>query len=111
MAGEKGKGGIRHRQIQQLLAEHYRKQGMIAIIEAYIGRNVDLLLIQGRKIIAVEIQLSTKHYQQVKEDYQLGCNEVKVFCESENILHTVRKHLKEILSNTLFSKTRFYLIK
>ena len=59
--GEKGKGGLRHRQIQQILAEHFRKQGKMAIIEAYIGRNVDILVSDSNKIIAIEIQLSAKH--------------------------------------------------
>ena len=111
MAGEKGKGGLRHRQIQQALAEHFRKQGKIAVIEAYIGRNVDILVSSNNKIIAIEIQLSTKHYQQIKENYLLGCNEVWVFCETEKTLNRIKLYLKETLSSSLFSKTRFYLIK
>ena len=111
MAGEKGKGGLRHRQIQQSLAEHFRNLGKIAIIEAYIGRNVDILVRDGNKVIAIEIQLSTKHCLQVISDYNLGCDEVWIVCESAKILDNVKIQLRNKLTNVLFSKTRFYHIK
>ena len=107
MAREKGKGGLRHRQMQKTLAEYFIKQGKTAIIEAFIGRNVDLLVSDNSKIIAIEVQLSTKHWFQIIEDYRLGCNEVWVVCESARTLSSIKDHLRSSLSKRLFAKTRF----
>lgn len=111
MAGEKGKGGIRHQAIQRLLADYFRRQGMVAIIEAFIGKNVDIMVSDNDKTIAVEIQLSSKHYFQITKDYELGCDEVWIICESKTILKNIQKKVKKTLNGTLFNKTKFHLVE
>jgi len=111
MVREKGKGGLRHQEFQRHLADYFISQGKIAVVEAFIGKNVDILLNDADKTIAVEIQLSPKHCLQVKEDFRLGCDEVWIVCESTNILSNIKSKLRHELDKTLYRKTRFYLIE
>jgi len=97
MVREKGKGGLRHRAIQKFLADCFRKKGKVAVIEAFIGKNVDVLISDGDKTIAVEIQLTPKHCLQVKEDYELGCDEVWMVCESVRVLSNIKNKLRHEL--------------
>src|SRR3989337_3807165 len=111
MAREEGKGSLKHREYQRCLSDYFRKQGMVAVIEAFIGKNVDILVIDTAKTIAVEIQLTPKHCLQIDKDYELGCDEVWIVCESENVFDNIKRKTKEELCKSLFDKTKFYLIK
>jgi len=61
MDREEGKGSLKHREYQRSLSDYFRKQGMVAVIEAFIGKNVDILVMDYAKTIAIEIQLTPKH--------------------------------------------------
>lgn len=111
MVREKGKGGLKHQELQKLLADYFIRQGKIAVVEAFIGKNVDILLNDADKTIAVEIQLSPKHYRQIKEDFRLGCDEVWIFCESAKVLNNIESKVQHELDKTLYRKTKFHLIK
>lgn len=111
MAKEKGKGSLKHRKLQKLLADYFINQGKIATVEAYIGKNVDILVNDADKTFAVEIQLTSKHCLQIKKDYELGCDEVWFICESTKVLNNIKRKIKTNLDKTLFEKTRFYLIE
>jgi competence CoiA-like predicted nuclease len=111
MVREKGKGSLKHKRLQKYLAEYFIKQGMIATVEPYIGKNVDVLVHDLDKTIAIEIQLSSKHCLQIEKDFQLGCDEVWFVCESSNILNNIKNKIKSNLGKLLFDKTRFYLIQ
>lgn len=110
MVREKGKGGLRHQELQKLLADHFMEQGKISVVEAFIGKNVDILVNDADKTIAVEIQLSPKHCLQIKEDFNLGCDEVWIVCESSNVLDNIKNKVQHELDKTLYRKTKFYLI-
>jgi len=111
MAREKGKGGLMHRSLQKRFASYFIKQGKVAVIEPYIGRNTDVLIFDADKTICLEIQFSEKNCLQVKNNFELGCTETWVICESPNILNNIRNKIKTNLEKTLFEKTKFYLIK
>ncbi len=111
MAKEKGKGGLKHRRLQRLIADYFINQGKVATIEAYIGKNVDVLINDRNKTIAIEIQLSPKHCLQIKKDFELGCDEVWIVCDSSIVLNNIKNQVKNYLDNTLFEKTKFYLIE
>ncbi len=110
MAKEKGKGSLKHKRSQRLLADYFINQGKIATIEAYIGKNVDVLINDKDKTIAIEIQLSPKHCLQIKKDFDLGCDEVWIVCDSAIVLNNIKNQVKNFLDNTLFEKTKFYLL-
>ncbi len=111
MVREKGKGRLRHQELQKLLADYFMSQGKIAVVEAFIGKNVDILVNDIDKTIAVEIQLSPKHCLQIKEDFRLGCDEVWIVCESNNILNNIKNKVQHELDKTLYRKTKFHLIE
>jgi len=111
MDREEGKGSLKHREYQRLLAEYFRNQGMVTVIEAFIGKNVDVLIIDAGKTIAIEIQLTPKHCLQIEKDYELGCDEVWVVCESNGILENIESKTREELAKSLFDKTKFCLMR
>ncbi len=111
MDREEGKGSLKHREYQRLLADYFRNQGMVTVIEAFIGKNVDVLVIDAGKTIAMEIQLTPKHCLQIEKDYELGCDEVWVLCESDKVLEVIEIKTREELAKSLFDKTKFCLIR
>jgi len=111
MAYKKGKGSLRHRKLQHNIADYFISQGKVATVEPYIGKNIDVLVHDLDKTIAIEIQLSSKHCLQIEKDYLLGCDEVWFVCESSTILNSIKNKIKTNLGKILFDKTRFYLIQ
>ena len=111
MDREEGKGSLKHREFQRLLADYFRNQGMVTVIEAFIGKNVDILVIDAGKTIAIEIQLTPKHCLQIEKDYELGCDKVWVVCESDKVSDNIEMKTRDELSKSLFDKTKFFLIK
>ena len=111
MAREKGKGSLKHKKLQHNIANYFIKQGKVATVEPYIGKNIDVLVHDFNKTIAIEIQLSSKHCLQIEKDYLLGCDEVWFVCESYNILNNIKNKIKTNLGKILFDKTKFYLIQ
>lgn len=110
MAKAKGKGSLSHQNLQKDLAEYFRSQGKLAIVEAFIGRNTDILVYDSTKTIAIEIQLTLQHcLENIKEDFRLGCNEVWVVCISSKVLNSIRNKVHLCLETSLWNKTRFYL--
>ncbi len=107
MVTQKGKGGIKHQMLQETIAEYFRKQGKFAQIEANIGKNIDVLVIDNDKTIGIEVQLSTKHCLQVTEDFKLGCDEVWIVCENEKLLRNIMNILQKNLASELFARTKF----
>jgi len=111
MAREKGKGSLKHKRLQRNIANYFIKQGKVATVEPYIGKNIDVLVHDLNKTIAIEIQLSSKHCLQIEKDYLLGCDEVWFVCDSYSVVNNIRSKIKTNLDKTLFDKTRFYLIQ
>ena len=111
MAKQPGKGGLTHRQYQHKLAEQLRAQDIPAFIEAYVGKNIDVLAIDSGTVIGVEIQRSPKHCLQVKSDLELGCDEVWVVCENKKVLDKIIEKLKGSLSKSIMERISFYLIE
>jgi len=111
MAREKGKGSLKHKRLQHNIANYFIKQGKVATVEPYIGKNIDVLVHDLNKSIAIEIQLSSKHCLQIEKDFQLGCDEVWFVCDSSSVLNNIRNKIKTNLEKYLFDKTRFYLIQ
>ena len=113
MAKIKGKGSLRHQRLQRNLAHGLIMQGKNAVIEAFIGKNVDILVNDSGKIIAIEIQLSTQHcLQNIIRDIRFGCDEVWIACISERVLENIKIKIKQHLDNSLLNKKiKFYLIK
>jgi len=110
MVKAKGKGSLNHQNLQKDLAEYFRSQGKIAIVEAFIGRNTDILVYDSTKTIAIEIQLTIQHcLENIKEDFLLGCNEVWIVCISTKVLNNIKNKVHPYLSTTLWNKTKFYL--
>jgi hypothetical protein len=107
MAEQKGKGGIKHQILQKKIADHFRKQGNFAEIEAYIGKNIDVLVIDNDKTIGIEVQLSAKHCIQVIEDFKLGCDEVWIVYRSQKVLEEIKNILMKSLLITEYQKIRF----
>ncbi|MDQ1275230.1 MAG: ATP-binding protein [Euryarchaeota archaeon] len=110
MAGAKGKGGLKHQKYQKILADYFRNQGKVAVIEAFIGKNVDVLICDNDKTVAVEIQLTSTHCLQIVNDYDLGIDEVWIVCESARILNNIKSMVQDRLNKALFERTKFYLI-
>jgi hypothetical protein len=111
MDREEGKGSLKHRTYQRLLADCFRRKAILTEIEGFIGKNVDVLVIDAGKTIAIEIQLTPKHCLQIEKDYELGCDEVWVVCESDKVSEKIKMKIRNELSKSLFEKTKFYLIK
>jgi hypothetical protein len=110
MAKAKGKGSLDHQNLQQRLAEYFRAQGKLAVIEAFIGRNTDILVYDSTKTIAIEIQLSLQHcLENIKEDFRLGCNEVWIICISNKVLNNIKNKVHPCLETSLWNKTKFFL--
>lgn len=112
MVKTKGKGGLSHQNLQQCLARHFRAQGKLAVVEAFIGKNVDILVYDSKKTIAVEIQITPQHcLENIKEDFRLGCDEVWILCTSTEVLNNIKNKAQQHLDNTLWNKTKFYLVE
>lgn len=112
MAKAKGKGSLNHQNLQQRLAQYFRSQGKMAVIEAFIGRNTDILVYDSTKTIAIEIQLTIEHcLENIKEDFRLGCNEVWIICISNGVLNNIKNKVHPHLDLSLWNKTKFYLIE
>ena len=112
MAKAKGKGSIKHQSEQRDLANYFRKQGKFAVVEAFIGKNVDILVYDSTKTIAVEIQLTPQHcLENTREDFRLGCDEVWIVCTSTKVLNNIKNKVQPHLNITLRNKTKFYLIE
>lgn len=112
MAKAKGKGSLDHQNLQQRLAQYFRSQGKLAVIEAFIGRNTDILVYDSTKTIAIEIHLTLQHcLENIKEDFRLGCNEVWVVCISSKVLNNIKNKVYPHLETSLRNKTKFYLIE
>lgn len=112
MAKAKGKGSLNHQNLQQRLAQYFRSQGKLAIIEAFIGRNTDILVYDSTKTIAIEIQLTIQHcLENLRENFRLGCDEVWIVCTSTKVLNNIKNKVHPYLGTTLWNKTKFYLIE
>lgn len=114
MAGEKeGKGGREHRYIQGSLADYFMKKNKTVFKEGFIGKNVDLLVIDDEKTIAIEIELSSRRHSitQIKRDYESGIDSVWVVCKSPIVLKNIKSKVQQILNEELFLKTQFFLVK
>jgi len=112
MAKTKGKGSLRHQRLQKNLAHGLIMQGKNAVIEAFIGKNVDILFYDSGKIIAIEIQLTTQHcLQNIIRDVQFGCDEVWIACISARVLEKIKIKIKQHLDKSLLDKTKLYLIE
>lgn len=112
MAKTKGKGGLDHQNLQQRLARHFMAEGKLAVVEAFIGKNVDILVYDSTKTIAVEIQVTPQHsLENIKADLRLGCNEVWIISTSIKVLNTIKNKVQPHLNDTLRNRVRFYLIE
>jgi hypothetical protein len=110
MAKAKGKGNLSHQNLQKDLAEYFRSQGKLAVIEAFIGRNADVLVYASTKTIAIEIQLTPQHcLENIKGDFRLGCDYVWIVCISNNVLNNIKNKVHPYLETSLWNKTKFYL--
>ena len=110
MAKAKGKGSLNHQNLQQRLAQYFRSQGKLAIVEAFIGRNADVLVYDSKKTIAIEIQVTPQHcLENIKEDFRLGCDYVWIVCISNKVLNNIKNKVHPYLGTTLWNKTKFYL--
>lgn len=109
MAEQKGKGGLRHQEIQKIITDYFRAQGKVAVIEGFIGKNVDVLVFDNEKTVAIEIQLCTTHCLQVKKDLELGCDAVWIVCESAKVIENIKSIFISKLNPELLKKIEFKL--
>ncbi len=104
-----------HKKLQEIVRDFYRQQGQIAIIEAFVrGKKIDILSqnIKTKYTIANEIQLSPQHFlENIRLDFRVGCDEVKIICADKTVLEKIRKKTFQELNKELLGKTKFQLIE
>ncbi len=95
---QKGKGGTKHKAVQESLAEVATSQGWHARIEEHIGegKHIDVVLHHGPKAIACEISVSTSVVHElgnVTKCIDAGYTNIWVICDETAWIDNFRKAL------------------
>lgn len=108
------KGGPEHTGAQQLLASYFRRAGMVAVLEGYVGKHVDVLVYDPptRQVIGVEYQTTGANVlRNILTDLQAGCHKVIVVSSSPIILQRIQWMAVRALSAKLYAMVEFRLLK
>ena len=87
------KGGQEHTRAQELIQSYFRKAGMIAVSEGYVGKHVDVLVYDPstREVIAIEYQTTGANVlRNILTDIQAGCHKVVIVSSSPIILQRIQ---------------------
>ena len=110
----RGKGSLRHRQLQAMLAESCRRAGHIAVIEAFVqGKSIDLLVETftiPRKVIAVEVQIHRDWALldlQLRRNWEVGIRMQIAVVQDGRVEHA-RAYLGRSLPPGVFEGVRVY---
>ncbi len=104
-----------HKNLQEIIGDHYRTKGWIAITEQCInGKKIDVLAqdIKTKRIIANEVQLASKHFiENILLDFKAGCNEVRIISANKTVLEEMKQKASKKLDKNLLGKIKFQLIE
>lgn len=104
-----------HKNLQEIIGDHYRTKGWIAITEQCInGKKIDVLAqdIKTKHIIANEVQLASKHFiENILLDFKAGCNEVRIISANKTVLEEMKQKASKKLDKNLLGKIKFQLIE
>lgn len=89
----KGKGGVLHKYIQAQMAEIFRQQGKVVLVEAtFGGKALDLVVCELENpgcVLGVEIHLNKRWallLDQVVRDLKCGVSQVMVLVPAKNLV-------------------------
>ena len=107
------KGGPEHTRAQELIQNYFRKAGMVAVSEGYVGKHVDVLAYNPstREIIAIEYQRTGANVlRNILTDFQAGCHKVIVVTSSPVVLQRIQWMAVRALDAKLYAKLEFQLL-
>lgn len=105
----------RHKELQDIISDYYRRAGWVSIVEHEIGgKKIDVLAqnIKTKYIIANEVELTPRHcLENIRLDIKAGCNEVVIVCENSETLEAIRQKAQTNLDKNTLVKVKFRYIK
>jgi len=96
--------GIIHKFWKYKIADYYKQQGFEVLIEENINGRPDIIVKNGNKKVAIEIETGKSNYiENIKRDLDAGFDEVISVATNKSVEEKIREELnrKKILNNTL----------
>lgn len=107
------KGGLEHTRAQELIRDHFRKSGMVAVTEGYIGKHVDVLIYDPstKEVTAIEYQTTGANVlRNILTDFQAGCHKVVIVSSGPILLERIQWMAARALNAKLYAMLEFRLL-